>query len=107
MGLDMYIDARRNIGTPLEERQEKVYWRKFWDLQDEIIRITDADTDSDSCCISDTRITDKDLDAIIDFCCRNRDYFDSYNSVLTLCELREELPQLKEQGWTLWYNSNW
>ena len=46
MGLDMYIDARKNIGTPNEERKEKVYWRKFWDLQDYIVKITDGKIDN-------------------------------------------------------------
>ena len=50
MGLDMYIDARRNIGTPNEERQEKVYWRKFWDLQDYIVKITDGKIDQKPYC---------------------------------------------------------
>ena len=47
MGLDMYIDARRNIKTPQEERKEIVYWRKFWDLQNHIVEITDAKVDKD------------------------------------------------------------
>ena len=46
MGLDMYIDARRNIKTPQEERKEIVYWRKFWGLQNHIVEITDAKVDN-------------------------------------------------------------
>lgn len=105
MGLDMYIDARRNIGTPNEERDEKIYWRKFWDLQREIAFLTDAKVEDGY--IPDTRITREDLDAIIDYCGRNRDFFGNFDTIVPLCELRAELPELEEEGWTLWYNSNW
>lgn len=105
MGLDMYIDARKNIGTPNEERKEKVYWRKFWDLQDYIVKITDGKVDSGE--IKDTKLTKEDLENIIHFCCFHRDYFDEFGSVPDLCELYDEWDTLRAEGWTFWYNANW
>lgn len=105
MGLDMYIDARRNIGTPQEERKEMVYWRKFWDLQDHVVEITDAKVDNGE--IPDIKLTKEDLEEIIHFCCYNRDYFDGFTSVPKLCELRQLWDDMAAEGWTFWYNGNW
>ena len=105
MGLDMYIDARRNIGTPQEERKEMAYWRKFWDLQSFIIELTDTRTDT--CQVLDTKLTKNDLEDIIRFCCYNRDYFDGFTSVPKLCELWQLWDDMVDDGRTFWYNGNW
>lgn len=105
MGLDMYIDARRNIGTPQEERVTQVYWRKFWDLHNYITSITDATVDDG--CVEDTRLTLEDLGSIITFCCLHRDYFDGFDSVPDLCEVQDEWASMVAEGWSYWYNANW
>lgn len=104
MGLDMYIDARRNIRTPQEERKEVAYWRKFWDLQDYIVELTDAKKDVGV--IEDTKLTKEDLENIIRFCCYNRNYFGNFD-VSQVCELYAEWDAMAAEGWTFWYNGNW
>lgn len=106
MGLDMYIDARRNIGTLQEERKEMVYWRKFWDLQDHIVDLIDIEV-VDIGAIHDTKLIKEDLEDIIHFCCYNRDYFDGFTSVPKLCELWQLWDDMADDGWTFWYNGNW
>lgn len=105
MGLDMYIDARRNVKTPQEERKEVAYWRKFWDLQNHIVEITGAKVDNGE--VPDTKLTKEDLEDIIHFCCYNRDYFDGFTSVPKLCELWQQWDDMTADGWTFWYNGNW
>lgn len=107
MGLDMYIDARRNIGTPQEEREEVMYWRKFWDLQNYIVEITDAKVESAEGKVCDTKLTKEDLENIIHFCCYNRDYFDGFTSVPKLCNLWQKWEWYAAEGWTFWYNGDW
>lgn len=105
MGLDMYIEARRNIGTPQEECIEKLYWRKFFGLQDMLIQKLDLEAHDG--CIKNTLLTKEDAESILDYCCHNRDYFGEFSRIPDICEWIEQWDEWASQGWSFWYNANW
>ena len=80
------------------------YARKFWDLHDyinhELLR-------GEYGCGDYVEITQKDLAKIINFCCFNRDYWDSFDTVPTLCEIYAHWEELEEHGLKVFYECDW
>jgi hypothetical protein len=101
MGMDMYIDRVRKKPTGKEEREELCYWRKFWDLHDELGLYGEDDYGND------VPMTKDDVLRAIEFSVRNVDYFGGFSGVEQLCELLRDYDSHKEEGWDIVYNANW
>lgn len=106
MGMDLYIHRRRNVGTPTEEVREVYYARKFWELLD--APFVKEYNDSKCDCYVQARVQSvEDIDQLLEIATQNRDYFDTFDSVPTLCELREEFEQKRAEGWTYTLEADW
>ena len=105
MGMDMYIDrVKRNPNNKLEviKREEICYWRKFWDLHC-VLPFKYGDEEYGK----DVPLTKDDVELILKFVAHNRDYFDSFKSVESVCELLDQYDSFKADGWDIVYNANW
>lgn len=103
MGMDQYIDIIRrdpNDKKNIIERKEKVYWRKFYDLN----RGLQYDNDMYA---KDLPLTKQEVENILQFVSHNRDYFNGFNTVPAVCEVLDQYDELKENGWDIVYNANW
>lgn len=105
MGMDMYIDKIKrdpNDKKNILERQELCYWRKFWDLHYAL----PFDYGSEEYG-QDVPLTKNDVEQILQFVTHNRDYFDGFQTVESVCELLDDYDQIKKDGWQVVYNANW
>ncbi len=105
MGMDMYIDAIKRDPTDKKkilERKELCYWRKFWDLHYSL-PFSYGEKEYGG----DIPLTKDDVEQILQFVAHNRDYFDSFQTVESVCELLDNYDSLKEDGWQIVYNANW
>ena len=106
MGLDVYIDrCRKPIikedgRRDYEERVEVCYWRKNWDLLG-VMRYSDEDY------AKDVRMTKEDAERILQHVAHNRDYWDSFRSVESVCEMLDTWDEYVEDGWVYCFNANW
>ena len=103
MGLDMYIDRiKRDPADKLKviERTEVCYWRKNWNLLNELGYGDDDYGD-------DIKLTKDDIERILQFVTHNRDYFDGYSTVESVCECLDLYDEWKEDGWDIVFNANW
>ena len=103
MGLDMYIDRiKRDSNDKLKvlERDEVCYWRKNWNLLDELGY-------GDSEYGKDRKLTKEDIEEILTFVAHNRDYFDGFSTVESVCEVLDKYDEWKEEGWDIVFNANW
>lgn len=105
MGMDMFIDrVKHNPNNKLEviKREEICYWRKFWDLH---YAMPFKYGDEEYC--KDVPLTKDDVKLVLEFVTHNRDYFDSFKSVESVCELLDQYDSFKADGWDIVYNANW
>lgn len=105
MGLDIFIDKCRKPKVvdgmrDYEEREEVCYWRKFYGLLD-LMQYGEDEYGQD------IRLGKKDVEKILDYVSHNKDYFDSFDTVPSVCELLDEWDELKENGWLVCFNANW
>ena len=106
MGLDIYIDKCRKPvikergRRDYEERVELCYWRKFWDLLDEMeYGLAEYG--------NDVRLRKEDVEKILQFVTHHRDYFKSFDGVSQVCELLDQWDAMVEDGWVICFNANW
>ena len=105
MGMDMYIDRIKrdpNNKSEVIKREEACYWRKFWRLH-EALPFKYGDDEYGK----DVPLTKSDVELILNFVTHNRDYFDSFESVVSVCALLDEYDSLKADDWDIVYNANW
>lgn len=105
MGLDIYIDrCRKPIikdgRRDYEERVQVCYWRKFWDILG-IIGYGDDDY------AKDVRIAKEDAERILQHITHNRDYFDGFKTVVSVCEMLDTWDEHEADGWVHCFNANW
>ena len=108
MSLDMYIDKCRNPKIvdgkhDYEERVEMCYWSGFYGLLQHGLPFTYGNEE----CGDDIHLSKKDVEQILNYVARNRDHFDSFNSVTQVCELLDQYDELKEDGWIVCFNASW
>lgn len=103
MGLDMYIDRiKRDPADKLKviERDEVCYWRKNWNLLNKL----KYDDDEYG---KDRKLTKQDVEEILNFVAHNRDYFDGFSTVESVCEVLDKYDEWKEDGYDIVFNANW
>lgn len=103
MGMDQYLEKIKrdpNNKSNIIEREELCYWRKFYDLNDELHY-------NDDMCGKDLVLTKNELEMMLNYVSHNRDYFDSFQTVEQVCEALDQYDELKKDGWAVVYNSNW
>lgn len=114
MGLDMFIIARKNVGTPNEESRELVYWRKYWDLRNFMLF-----QDDEVCRSPGLRIDKPMLEKMIKYYTENPDYnYDApgketlfsdieeasgFSQLTKLCYILKNYDTLINEGWQLYY----
>lgn len=98
MGMDFTIYSARNREIfkhdgwwNSDQVQEEFYSRKAWYLVDNCAFIPKIE---DECPIE---VTEENLEEMIKVACHNRNYWDNYNDVPKLCELRDKFDQLEEE----------
>lgn len=99
----MYIDRiKRDPNDKLKaiERTEVCYWRKNWNLLDELEY---CDTEYDK----DRNLTKEDVAEILEFVSHNRDYFGGFSTVESVCEVLDKYDEWKEEGYDIVFNANW
>ena len=103
--MDLYITRKKNIGTVNEQREERYYARKFWELLDcSFVREYSSSTD---CYVCAPIHSIDEVNELIDMAVHNRDYFGTYKSIPELCEIRDELEEAMEEGWTYYLEADW
>jgi hypothetical protein len=110
MGLDIYIDKVKepvivNGVRTYKQREEMCYWRKFYELLGNLPFKCDEETMKN--CFIEEPLTKDQADKILTFICHNRDYFDSFDTVVPMCELIEQWDELVKDGWKFEFNANW
>ena len=93
MGLDIFIE-RRKKNDPNASWEELFYARKFWELlHASFVR---EYNDSKNVAYVEARInSEDDFDELIDIATHNRNYFDNYESVVGICEARDDFLENK------------
>lgn len=103
--MDLYITRKKNIGTVNEQQEERYYARKFWELLDcSFVREYSSNTD---CYVCAPIHSIDEVNELIDMAVHNRDYFGTYKSIPELCEIRDELEEAMEEGWTYYLEADW
>lgn len=99
MGMDLNIYSARNREVfkhenwwDSEQVQEEFYARKFWDLVDNCSFIPKDYKNGDF-----LELTIDNIEEMIKVACKYKDYFDTYNSVPKLCELRDKYIEWNEE----------
>lgn len=103
MGMDAYIDIIKrdpNDKNNVLEREELCYWRKFYAVND----LLQYD---DSMYAKDLRLTKEDLERILQLVTHERDYFGSFSTVSSVCEILDQYDKLTKDGWIIVYNADW
>lgn len=108
MGMDLYINKRKNKGLPTEECVELFYARKFWELLEApfVQEYNDSKEDGYIC----ARISsEEDFNQLIDIAIHHKNYFDTYESVPQLLEARDEFVNNQENNehWTYTLEADW
>ena len=92
MGMDLHIYSARNREVFKHDGwwnspqvTEEFYARKPWDWVENCNFIPYNYENG-----SFIELTEENMDELIDVACRYRDYFDTFNNVPKLCELREK-----------------
>ena len=95
MGLDLFIE-RRKKNDPNASWEELFYARKFWELlHASFVR---EYNDSKNSCYVEARInSEEDFDELIDIATHNRNYFGNYESVVGICETRDDFLENKNK----------
>ena len=114
MGMDFNIYSARNREVFKHDNwwdspqvQEEFYSRKCWDLVEHCSFIP-ADYEAGTF----IELTLENIEEMIQVSCRYRNYFDSYEDVPKLCELRDKLEYWENnpdeaQGRKLYYEYDW
>lgn len=99
MGMDFNIYSARNREVFKHEGwydspqvQEEFYSRKAWHFVEDCPFIPNSEEDCP------VEITQENLEDMIKVACARRNYFDTYDDVPKLCELRDKYEELKEEG---------
>lgn len=103
MGMEMYLELRKNHKTPNEERQELCYWRKEWDL----LEIACPHYVSEEMCGEDYKVDKETLIKMLQYLTLNLDYFGTFNTVKDMCQAVYNYEENIEDGWEYVINSNW
>ena len=103
MGMDLNIYAARNHEIfkhdgwwDNENVIEKYYSRKYWDM---VYNCSFIPREYDGEFIL---LTKENLEEMISIGCEYRNYWDNYNDVPKLCELRDEFENLENNGFHLY-----
>lgn len=109
MGMDLYIyKARTKKAFELEEWYgseyvtEMLYARKWWSLVEHCSFIPNDYENGDY-----IQLTKENLEEMIKVACEYPDYFDSYQNVPKLCELRDAFDEVAEQGYHYYLEYDW
>lgn len=98
-----YWDKIKNENKEWTNRQELVYWRKFYDLQDFISSNLPEPYEN-----GDYIEIDKEmLKEIIIFCCFHKDYWDEFKTVPKLCQVYNHYNEIEEAGLKIFYECDW
>lgn len=81
---------------------ELYYARKFWDLYEPVARRLRLENGEYS-----EPLTREDLEFMIDIATHNPDYWDSFNSVSTLCEILYHYDEIKDAGMVLLFEGDY
>lgn len=82
---------------------EVMYWRKFYDLIDHINTLLPERYE----CADFIEVSKDMLKSIIEFCCYNRDYWDSFDTVPKLCEIYDHWDDFINAGLKLFFECDW
>lgn len=109
MGMDLYIYRARNHEIFKHDNwyespnvTEVFYARKYWAIPEHCSFIPSDYESGDF-----IQLTEDDLKDMIKVACEYRDYFDTYNNVPKLCELRDKFDEIEEEGDHLFLEYDW
>ena len=109
MGMDLYIFRARTKKAFSEEdwyNSESVtqlfYARKWWDLVDHCSFIPKDYESGDY-----IQLTKENFEEMIKIACEYKDYFDSYQNIPRLCELRDTFDDDEEKGYHYYLEYDW
>lgn len=109
MGMDLYIFKARNHKVFDTENwynsdsvTEVLYARKWWSLVEHCTFIPN-DYESGEF----IELTKENLEEMIQVACKYRDYWDTYNNIPTLCELRDSFDDITNQGYHYYLEYDW
>ena len=95
MGLDIYIERRKknDVNAPWEEL---FYARKFWELLDADF-VKEYNDNKDIGYVEARINSEEDFDELIDIATHNRNYFENYDSIVGICEARDDFLENKNE----------
>ena len=106
MGLDCYIFRTKTKKVFDDEHwyesetvKEVWYARKFWDLIHNMSFIKNVEED----CGEFIQLTMDNIEEMLQFAAHNRDYFDGFETVPSLCEIIANFEQDYEDGWHYYF----
>lgn len=103
MGMDMYLERRRNHGSPNEERQELCCWRKEWDL----LEIACPYYVTEGMSGKDYKVNKETLIKMLQYLTLNLDYFGTFGTVLNMCNAVHDYDIYVEDGWEYVIHADW
>lgn len=108
VGMDLYINKRKNQGLPTEECVEVYYARKFWQLLDAPF-VKEYNDSKEDCYVCARIDNEEEFEQLIDIATHHKDYFDGYNSVPQLLKARDEFLKDKEENthWQYYLEADW
>jgi len=109
MGMDLTVYAARNHEIfkhddwwNNKDVTEKYYSRKFWDLVNNCSFIP-REFEGDEF----FQLTKNNVEEMIKIACEYRNYWNNYDDVPKLCEMRDEFDELEENGFHLYLNCSY
>ena len=109
MGMDLTIWKARNHEVFKHDNwytngevEEKYYARKFWDMVYNC-RFIPKDYENGEF----IEINKDNLEEMIRVACEYRNYWDNYDDIPKLCELRDEYDMIIESGYKLYFEYNY
>ena len=103
MGMEMYLERRRNHGSPNEERINLCYWRKEWDL----LEIACPHYVKEEMSGKDYKVNKETLIKMLQYLALNLDYFGTFGTVLDMCNVVHDYDNYVEDGWEYVINADW
>jgi len=109
MGMDLYIfKARTRRAFEAEgwydspSVTEELYARKWWSLVENCSFIPHDYESGDY-----IKLTKENFEEMINVACHHTDYWDSYQNVPKLCELRDAFDEATEEGYHYYLEYDW
>ena len=109
MGMDLSVYRAKNHEVfkhegwwKSEEVTEEYYARKFWNLVEHCSFIP-KDYESGEF----IELTEENVEEMIQVACKYKNYFDNYDDIPKLCEMRDRMEELQEEGYKFYLEYDW